>query len=318
MDLLLAAAAVTGALTIVLLVGVVATSSARTIRARLKELTSTPELPQPAAPIPGTQREDSMPTVTKWLSGRYITEKLYIELAAAGLPIRPSEFVGIVAGAVILSQVLAALVVRNILGHALFAIVAATIPVLVLKSLQQKRRAAFDAQIVDALVMIASSLRSGFSFLRAMQMVAREMPPPISREFERAINEMNVGRPLEDALRGIVARVRSYDFDLVVTAVLIQHQVGGNLADVLETIAATIRERIRILGEMRALTAEGRLSGIILVLLPISLGAVLTAINPTYMSVLTKETIGHYMIGIAAAAQIIGGIIIKKMLTVDI
>ncbi|HUV06071.1 MAG TPA: type II secretion system F family protein [Armatimonadota bacterium] len=317
MDLLLAAAACTGALTIVLVVGAVASGSARGARARLTGLTSTSEAP-PFPPIPGARREDSMPTVTKWLGGRGITEKLYIELAAAGLPIRPSEFVGIIAGAVIVSQILVALTIKNTLGYALLAIVAAAIPVLVLRVLQQRRRAAFDAQIVDALVMIASSLRSGFSFLRAMQMVSREMPPPISREFERVINEMNVGRPMEDALRSVVARVKSYDFDLVVTAVVIQHQVGGNLADILETIAATIRERVRILGEIRALTAEGKMSGVILVLLPIGLGTLLTVINPGYMSVLTKETIGHYLIGGAVAFQIIGTVIIRKMLTVDI
>jgi tight adherence protein B len=167
-------------------------------------------------------------------------------------------------------------------------------------------------------MLMSSSLRSGFSFLRAMQMVAQEMPSPISQEFDRIIGEVKVGRPLEDALRGSVARIRSYDYDLAVTAVLIQHHVGGNLAEILETIAGTIRERIRIIGEMRALTAEGRISGIVLVLLPIVLAAILSTLNPVYMSVLIKETAGHYLIGLAVLFQIIGSLIIRRMLVLDI
>ncbi|MGB9587962.1 MAG: type II secretion system F family protein, partial [Armatimonadota bacterium] len=159
---------------------------------------------------------------------------------------------------------------------------------------------------------------SGFSFLRAMQMVSKEMQPPISKEFERAINEMNVGRPLEDALRGIATRVKSYDFDLVVTAVTIQHQVGGNLADVLEAIAATIRERLRIQGEIRALTAEGRISGIVLIALPIGLAILLTLLRPGYMGTLFQESIGRLMIAIAAVLQIVGALVIHRMLKVDI
>lgn len=318
MNLVLAAALLTGTATIVLVVALVRAGGSGVAGARLRKLSpdrdSSPDVPS----VTGMPREDSMPTVTGLLSGHGMTERLYTELSAAGLPIRPSEFLGIVIACVIVSQVVAVFVVGSVLAHVLFGLVAASIPVVVLKVLQARRRAAFEAQIVDCLVMTASSLRSGFSFLRAMQLVARETTPPISTEFQRAINEMNVGRPLEDALRGIVARVKSYDFDLVVTAVLIQHQVGGNLAEILETIAATIRERMRIVGEISALTAEGRLSGAILVLLPITLGFVLTAIRPVYMSTLVKEPIGHYIIAVGLLAQVIGAVIIKKMLVVDI
>ena len=289
----------------------------RSTRARLRRLTqpSAPSAPQLVSKMP---REDAMPTVTKLLSGYRLTQNLYVQLSSAGLPIRPSEFIGIVAGSLILSQFLAILIVRSLLGYVLFAVIAVAIPLIVLKSLQYKRRMAFDTQLVDALLMMASSLRSGFSFLRAMQMVSQEMSPPISLEFARVISEVNVGRPLEDALRNVVTRVKSYDFDLAVTAVLIQHQVGGNLADILETIAGTIRERVKIIGEIRALTAEGKISGVILVLLPIFLAAFLISVHPTYISELINEPIGRYLAVTAIALQIIGTLIIKKMLLLDI
>jgi tight adherence protein B len=287
------------------------------MNARLRQLSGIHPVPQPIPASAGTDRVDSMPTVTKWLSGRHLTEALYTELAAAGLPIRPSEFLGIVAGSVILFQVIGLLFARSILSIVVLGVVSIAIPFMVIKYLQHRRRAEFGRQIVDALMLLVSSLRSGFSMLKGMQMIAQEMPPPISQEFGRAVSEVNVGRSLEDALRSIVARTKNYDFDLVTTAVLIQLQVGGNLADILETIAETIRERIRINGEVNALTAEGRISGVVLVLLPIGLGTALTFINPGYMSVLLHETIGHYLIAGAVMLQVLGALIIKKMLDLD-
>lgn len=273
---------------------------------------------QPGASSDNEGRKDSMPTFTRILSGRRFTEKLYVELSSAGWMIRPSEFVGLVAACVIGSQFIAAIVVKGILGHLAFALVAAAIPIIMLKSMQQKRRMAFHSQIVDALIMIASSLRAGFSFMRAMQMVAQEMPPPISEEFRRVVDEVNVGRSMEEALRSVIARVNSYDFDLVVTAVLIHLQVGGNLAEILDTIAETIRERVRVMGEMKALTAEGRISGVVMVALPLVMAAVISIINPPYIHVLISESIGHYLIIGAVTCQIIGALIIRRILVLDI
>lgn len=286
-------------------------------RERLETLVPTADTLHIPADKP-TGRQDMMPTLTSILSGRQVTEKLYSELASAGIPIRPSEFLGIITGSVILSQLLASLLIKGIGGYLLVAGIFALLPFLVLKTMQQKRREAFDAQIVDALMMISSSLRSGFSFLRAIQMVSQELPPPISQEFQRIINEVNVGRSMEDALRAAVTRVKSYDFDLVVTAVLIQLQVGGNLADILDTIAGTIRERTRINGEVKALTAEGRISGVVLVMMPVAMAGILLVINPPYIKTLITEPIGPYLICTAVILQVIGGIIIKKMLVLDI
>ncbi len=305
---------------VIIIVGFGITRESEVARTRLKKLTSEPqeEKSKPRSEYQASaKREDMLPTVTRFLTARKFTERLYIELAAAGLPLRPSEFVGILAASVILSQILAVIIARSIIVYVLFAILGVGIPIAVVKVLQQKRKALFDAQIVDALILIASSIRSGFSFLRAMQMVAQEMPPPIATEFERVINEVNIGRSMEDALRMSVQRVKSYDFDLVVTAVLIHLQIGGNLADILETIAETIRERMRIAGEIRTLTAEGRISGVALVLIPIFLGVILTLINPSYMGTLFYEDIGRILLATAAILQILGWIVIKRMLVLE-
>lgn len=285
---------------------------------RMRDLFPSPDQNQSSQRTNSRPRTDMMPTITRFMKGRQFTGDLVTELSAAGLPIRPSEFIGIVGGSLVLSQILAMLLVNSVLGYLVFAIIGVGIPIWTLRHLQEKRRTAFNNQIADALLLMASSLRSGFSFMRGMQMVAQEMPPPIAKEFERVVNEVNVGRPMEDALRSVVARVQSYDFDLVVTAVLIQQQVGGNLADILDTIAATMRDRARVMGEVKALTAEGRISGVVLVMMPVFLGVVMEVLNPNYMAVLFRETLGHYLIGTAVVLQILGGLIIRKMLVLDI
>lgn len=314
--LLWALIAFAGTALVVVLFGLAVTNQSARERARLHDLTAPPK---PAEPEPRhySGRRDLLPTLTRFMTARNLTERLYLELASAGLPLRPSEYVGIVTASVVVALVIAGLVMPSMWGYLLFAVIGFAVPIGVVKALQQKRRAMFDSQIVDALTLMASSIRSGFSFLRAMQMVAQEMSPPISIEFERIINEVNIGRQMEDALRASVERVNSYDFDLVVTAVLIQLQVGGNLADILETIAETIRERMRIAGEVRALTAEGRMSGVALVLIPIVLGVVLTIIHPGYMHTLFYEKIGHYMLATAGILQVIGSLIIRKMLVLE-
>jgi tight adherence protein B len=213
---------------------------------------------------------------------------------------------------------LALAVARNIFGQVLLGIIGVILPVVIVRSLQKRRRAAFDAQVVDTLVTMSASLRAGFGLLRAMQVAAQEMPPPISKEFERIVNEVGVGRPLEEALRASVARVGSYDFDLVVTAIVIHLQVGGNLSEILQTIADTIRERTKIKGEMKTLTAEGRISGSVLVVLPIALALILCWMRPEYMSVLVTDPVGPHLIWTAAILQVIGVIIMRRLLTLDI
>lgn len=317
MNFLWAAAAFAAVFVVVLLAGLLSSQRQKRVSARLKELTGTATQSAPPRSSDPIQREDAVPILTRLLKGRRITERVYSELSAAGLPIRPSEFVGILCGCLIASQLLAFAADRGMIVHLVFGAVALGMPIAIVRSLQAKRRAAFDAQIVDALITMSASLKSGFALMKAMQMVAQDMAPPISQEFERIVNEVGNGRLTGDALRASVERVGSYDFDLVVTAILIHQRVGGNLSQILDTIADTIRERAKVMGEMKALTAEGRTSGLVLVLLPIVLAVILFGTRPEYMSPLLTDPLGQMMVGVAASLQIIGVLIMRRMLALD-
>ena len=142
---------------------------------------------------------------------------------------------------------------------------------------------AFNKQLPDTITLIANALRAGSSFLQAIELVVRESRPPISTEFGRVIREVNLGLPFEQALENMVRRVRSDDLELMATAISIQHQVGGNLAEILDSIAYTIRERVRIKGEIRTLTAQQRLSGYVVGFLPIALAGFLFIAAPDFM-----------------------------------
>ncbi len=145
------------------------------------------------------------------------------------------------------------------------------------------RLSAFNKQLPDTIMLIANALRAGSSFLQAIELVVRESRPPISTEFSRVIREVNLGLPFETALENMVRRVRSDDLELMATAISIQHTVGGNLAEILDSIAFTIRERIRIKGEIRTLTAQQRLSGYVVGFLPIGLASFLFVAAPGFM-----------------------------------
>jgi len=149
---------------------------------------------------------------------------------------------------------------------------------------KSKRLQAFNDHLADTITLIANALRAGASFLQAIELVVRETQPPMSTEFNRVIREVNLGLPFEQALNNMVRRVRSDDLELMTTAITIQHQVGGNLAEILDSIAFTIRERVRILGEIRVLTAQQRLSGYVVGFLPIALAGFLFVAAPGFMN----------------------------------
>ena len=185
---------------------------------------------------------------------------------------------------------------------------------------QQRARArsnAISKQLVDAVTLLSTALKSGYSFLQAVEAAAREMQPPISKEFRRVLREMNLGADSEDCLLAMGRRLSNYDLDLVVSAVLIQRKAGGNLAEVLDRVAGTMRERIRIRGEIKTLTAQGRYSGWIIGLLPVVLLLVLSAINREYMSQLFDTRTGVLMLVAAAAAEVVGFFMISRLVKVD-
>lgn len=194
--------------------------------------------------------------------------------------------------------------------------VSAVVPFFFVDSARNKRLADFNAQISDALSIMSNSLRSGFSFVQSMDMVRRELTDPIKKEFDRTILEINLGTSIEKALGNLSQRVNSEDMELVITAVLIQRQVGGNLAEVLDNIAGAIRERVRIKREIKTLTAQGRISGLIIGLLPIFLAVFMFSTNPGYIMELFRNKIGLVMLSLAVLGQLSGLMIIKKIVDI--
>ncbi len=193
-----------------------------------------------------------------------------------------------------------------------------SVPILWLLVRRKRRLKAFAAQLPDALEMIARGLRSGQSLAFGFSMVASEMPEPISKEFGRVFEEQNLGVPLDDTLRGMTERIPNLDLKFFVTAVILQRQTGGDLAEILDKIGELIRDRFRIWGQVQALTGEGRLSGVILMALPFALFAAVYKLNPDYIMVLFKDPMGTKMLLIATVMQIVGALVIKKIVNIKV
>ncbi|HEX2954505.1 MAG TPA: type II secretion system F family protein [Bacillota bacterium] len=243
---------------------------------------------------------------------------LDLQLEKAELPLKGYEFFFIELAIATGFSLICLVVKPHPVSVMMAALVGAGLPVLWLRKKQQKRLLQFNDQISDALVLISNSLKAGYGFFQAMEMVARESMPPIKSEFARVLKEVNLGMTTEEALSKMVERVPSPDWDLVVTAMLIQRQIGGNLSEILDNITSTIRERIRIKREVKTLTAQGRLSGLIIGMLPVALALFILLINPDYVLKLVNDPRGLFMLGYAAVAEVLAIIAIRKIIRVDV
>jgi tight adherence protein B len=231
----------------------------------------------------------ALANLNKAVEQRDFGANLARDIARADLKLKPSEFlaiwgasiVGIPLVLILLSPFVSAF--GSPLVWLLGAFIGFMLPRFWLNRRKNGRLNAFNKQLPDTITLIANALRAGSSFLQAIELVVRESRPPISTEFSRVIREVNLGLPFEQALENMVRRVRSDDLELMATAISIQHQVGGNLAEILDSIAYTIRERVRIKGEIRTLTAQQRLSGYVVGFLPIGLAGFLFIAAPGFM-----------------------------------
>jgi tight adherence protein B len=249
------------------------------------------------------------------LAGKGFGNVLATRLRRADLRLQVAEFVLITVILAALGVVLGWLLDRTFLSFVL-AGVGFLAPSIYLNRRLLQRRRAIEGQLADALGLISNSLRSGYSFLQAMDVVAKEMPPPISREFEQVLRETRVNIPVEPALESLVGRVRSDDLDLAITSILIQRQVGGNLSEVLDNITNTVRERARIAAEVRTLTASGRLSGWVVSAVPAALVVLISALNPGFMRPLFTHPIGWAALGAAVVMQAMGAFFISRIMNV--
>jgi tight adherence protein B len=275
------------------------------------------------------QRQDRQVAdrLDKVIAGRGFTTGIKSRIAKADAKLRVSEYIAL---QLLIGAGAGALVYFLLGNNMIFAIIAAIfglfIPRLYLANAAKRRMRAFENQLSDTLNLWVNALRSGYSVLQAMEAIATELPPPVSIEFERVVQEVRLGLGVPEALSNMLRRVPSDDLDLVITAVNIQREVGGNLAEVLDTISFTIRERVRIKGEIRTLTAQGRLSGWIISLLPIALALVLVVINPDYIGQLFERAdpmifsipCGWIVIGVGLIMMLIGFVIIQKIVDIEV
>jgi tight adherence protein B len=267
--------------------------------------------------------------VDKVIAGRGFSDSIKSRIAKADAKLRISEYIALqvfsivgfgALGYFIFDESLVLAILGGILGF--------FIPQFYLSNAATRRLRAFEDQLVTTLNLWVNAIRSGYSVLQAMEAIATELQAPVSIEFERVVQEVRLGLSVPQALENMLRRVPSDDLDLVVTAVKIQREVGGNLAEILDIISFTIRERIRIKGEIRTLTAQGRLSGWIISLLPFVLAFILYLINRPYVAQLWAQEdptfpilnvpCGWIVIGIGGVMMLIGIIIIQKIVDIEV
>jgi tight adherence protein B len=183
---------------------------------------------------------------------------------------------------------------------------------------QRKRLRLFNNQLADTLTLLASAMKAGYSFPQAIDSVSKNIAPPMADEMSRVVREMNVGRSPEQALAATLKRMPSDDFDLILTAVTIHSQVGGNLSRVFDNVAQTIRERVKVKGQIRTLTAQARLSGWIITLLPVALALFMYVITPSYFKPMVDEALGWAMLILAAIAIALGNLIIRRIVAIRV
>jgi tight adherence protein B len=271
------------------------------------------------------QKQNQTP-LTDWLNDRLqgssMGDRIGRDLARADLKMKSGEYIALI----IISSFGIGFVAwfiggRNIFIGILGGIFGIFVPGIYVKSQQGKRLVKFNDQLPDMLSLMVNGLRAGYSTMQAMEAISREMPPPICDEFRRVVQEMQFGVPMDRALDSLLRRIPSDDLDLVITAINVQREVGGNLAEILDTISHTIRERIRIKGEIRVLTTQTMYSGRFLSLLPVFVVIILYFLNPEYMSYFFRPEsgwCGYASLILAGLLIIIGYFVMNKIGDVEI
>jgi len=265
----------------------------------------------------GEQSKQNSSVILDQIKKLSFTEKLGEKLLDADIMVKPEEFIGIWFGSALVLPLFLLLFTGNLLLSLIVLVACVILPDMYIRSKKRKKIQLFDDQLADALLMISNSLIAGLSFQQAMENIAREMPNPIAAEFGRVVREMRFGKTLERAITDMMLRIKSDDLMIAMNAVLIQHQVGGNLSEILETIAETVKDRRQIKKDIKVITAQGRYSGLIIALLPIILCLILSVMNPGYIAPLFTTPLGIVMIIIAVIMEIIGLIMINKIVNVE-
>ncbi|MBF6599663.1 MAG: type II secretion system F family protein [Dehalococcoidia bacterium] len=260
-------------------------------------------------------------SIIRNLLGGQLREQLAAKLERADLSIQPSEFVVLRFGLAIAGLAVPLVLVPGVFGLVIalvLALVGYNAPKFYVKRRIQKRIDKLNQQLPEALTIISNALKAGFGLLQALNSASDQLEHPIATELGRAIHEMNIGSSAEEALLALSERSKSYDLDIVVTAIIVQRTVGGNLGEILDTVAGTMRERIRIRGEIQTLTAQQKLTGIVIGLLPIGIGILFEIMSPGYISPLFTTTLGKILIAISAVLEVIGVLVIQRILNIEV
>jgi len=310
-----------GIIAVLLVVGIVVTSSneSRMVEERLGRF-----LEGEQSQKKETSKEPSSSVISEWVNRRVERsswgDRLARDLARADMKFKPGEFVAFI---VIITISLGGLAWfiggRNIISLLIGGGIGAVVPFIYLNSQKSKRLIKFDEQLPDMINLMVNGLRAGYSTMQAMEAISKELPPPICDEFRRVVQEMQIGVTMERALENLVRRIPSADLDFVVTAINVQREVGGNLAEILDIISHTIRERIRIKGEIRVMTAQVIYSGRILALVPFFIVVILWFINQQYMmEFVNQPACGGLAAGVGLTMIGIGYFIMTRIADIEV
>lgn len=284
---------------------------------------------QPAGQTPGqlagpvaTQRKfrfrlPVIPALGSVVGGRYLG-RIRVNLVKAGIPLKAEELAGIAAVAGMVGAGVGLMTKGRVLAAVLLGPVGTTLPGVWVNYVKHRRAMKLEAQLVDSLTLIANSLRAGHSFMQAIEVTSHDMGAPLAPELARVLRDTRLGVSLDEAFQGLVGRFDSRDLELAVTGVLIQRQVGGNLAQVLDTIASTIEKRIKARAKIRALTAQGRLSAWVVSIMPFAVGATIFSLYPEFGRIMLATPIGIGMLTGAGILLAIGVVVIRKVVNIDV
>ncbi len=254
------------------------------------------------------------------ISGAWLS-RIEKQLRQADSQLQPVDLIAIRVALAGLGFAVPYVVLGGVLGI-LLAVAAAgvgfQIPHMWINHRRTKREKKLEEQLPDTLTFVANSLKAGFGLLQSLSLAAEHMEHPIATELAITVHETNVGSSTEEAFLNLSERCENYDLDLVVTAILIQRSSGGNLAEILETVTETMRERVRIRGEITTLTAQQSMTGVIIALLPVGVGGLFVVISPDYISLLFTETVGRVMLAVGAGLEAVGILIIRRILAIEV
>jgi tight adherence protein B len=264
------------------------------------------------------QVEGPLPVVDRLLGSTHRGSAVGRWIEQSGTKISLSSVVLMAIGTGVVTGLVCGSLARTPWATLVGGLVGASLPFLVLRQRRAKRFRRFEEQFPEALDLVARALRAGHAFTTGLKMVADEVENPVGGEFRKAFDEQNFGLSVTDALANLAYRVPLMDVRFFATAVTIQRETGGNLAEILENLAHVVRERFKILRQVRVYTAHGRLTGYVLVALPVVLLIALSFINPEHMSLLFRDRMGHMMLGGAVVLQVIGYVWIKRVVTIEV